>query len=101
MTWTLRQTQQAREDIFEIWDHIAGDNLAAADRLIGELLDLFEKTAAFPELGRAAPEVADHHRVLTRGNYILIYALDHEAKVSELVRVVHGARDWLTLFDDS
>jgi toxin ParE1/3/4 len=98
MSWTLRRTRQAREDLLGIWDYVAADSAAAADRLLDELSDRFEKTSDFPELGRAADEIAPGHRVLTCGSYLLIYAVDKEAHVVDLVRVVHGARDWPALF---
>ena len=99
MSWTLRRSEKAIDDLAAIWDYIAADNLTAADRLVEELLVLFEKTADYPELGRAAEDVGEGVRLLARGSYLLIYRLLPQDNVVELVRVVHGARDWRTLFD--
>ena len=99
MIWTLRRSEKAIDDLAAIWDYIAADNLTAADKLVEELLVLFEKTADYPELGRAAEDVGEGVRLLARGSYLLIYRLLPQDNIVELVRVVHGARDWRSLFD--
>ena len=99
MIWTLRRSDKAIDDLAAIWDYIAADNLTAADKLVEELLVLFEKTADYPELGRSAEDVGEGVRLLARGSYLLIYRLLPQDNVVELVRVVHGARDWRAMFD--
>lgn len=99
MKWALRRSGRAIDDLADIWDYIAADNVAAADKLVRSLLALFEKTADFPQLGHAAEEIAPEIRILSRGNYILIYRLIPAEKTVELVRVVHGARDWPALLE--
>jgi plasmid stabilization system protein ParE len=39
---------RAREDVFEIWEHIAIDNVDAADRLIRRIEDDILKLAEMP-----------------------------------------------------
>lgn len=99
MSWSLRKAEKALDDLTDIHDYIAADNPAAADKLVRQLLDAFDNTAEFPEMGRAADEIRPGLRLLTRGNYLLIYRLLPDEKIVELVRVVHGARDWPILFD--
>jgi toxin ParE1/3/4 len=98
--WTLERTPRAIEDLRDIWSYIAADNEHAADRLVHELATLFDKTADFPELGRAVDRIVPGHRLLTRGSYLLIYRILPQQHAVELVRVVHGARNWPELFDN-
>lgn len=41
----------AEQDLHEIWEYIAEDNIDAADRWIGMLFDAFEILARTPGLG--------------------------------------------------
>jgi len=100
VTWTLRYSRRADADLIDIWTYIAADNPNAADRHLQKLSETFEATQEFPDKGRPAPELSDSHRVLTYGNYLLIYEISRQDKVLTLVRVLHAARDWLTFFDD-
>lgn len=99
MSWSLRRMERALDDLADIWDYIATDNPAAAEKLVGDLLKRFEHTAEFPMIGRVADEIAPGHRVLTHSRYLLIYCIYKDKQTVELVRVVHGARDWPALFD--
>lgn len=45
-------------DILDIWDHIADDNMAAADRWVDALDAAFSRLATQPIMGRARPEIA-------------------------------------------
>lgn len=96
--WRLERSDRAHEDLLDIWAYVASDNREAADQLIRDLSALFEKTADYPELGRAADWLVPGHRILARGNYLLIYQPDAHRRVVKLVRVVHGARNWPNLF---
>jgi len=48
----------AEADILEIWDYIADDSLAAADRWVDRLDEQFRLLAAQPMMGRARDELA-------------------------------------------
>ena len=48
----------AEADILEIWDYIADDSLAAADRWVDRLDEQFRMLAAQPMMGRAREELA-------------------------------------------
>ncbi|MCU0938344.1 MAG: type II toxin-antitoxin system RelE/ParE family toxin [Burkholderiaceae bacterium] len=63
-------------DILDIWDHIADDNMMAADRWVDELDKAFGTLATQPKMGRARPELAPD---LSDG--------------IDVVRVLHSARD--------
>ena len=100
MVWRLKRTERAESDLFDIWAYIAADNPAAADRQVTKLSDVFDATRDFPHSGRPTPEISPQHRVLTCGSYLLVCHIDDEAQTITLVRVLHGARDWLRLFGE-
>lgn len=98
MTWSTVHSAQADEDLIEIWTYIAADSPAAADKLLRDLAAVFERTIDHPYLGRSAKEIALDARILAHGNYLLLYRLLEADQTIELVRVLHGARDWPRLF---
>lgn len=52
----------AETDIREIWDYIAADSLAAADRWVDHLDEQFRVLATQPMMGRARDELAPRVR---------------------------------------
>jgi toxin ParE1/3/4 len=96
MAHVLRRPQAA-EDIAEIWDYIAEDNLDAADRWVDRLDEQFHLLATQPLIGRARDELAPGIRSFPFGRYVIFYApLDDGIDV---VRVLHSARDIDAQFD--
>jgi toxin ParE1/3/4 len=81
----------AEADIIEIWEYIAEDSLAAADRWVDHLDEQLRLLAGQPMMGRARGELAPAVRSFPFGRYVVFYApLDDGIDV---VRVLHGARD--------
>ena len=89
MTRIVR-THPARDDLRQIWVHIAKDNIGAADRMI----DRFERNllslARNPLMGQSAAQFREGLHQFTVGNYVLYYE-PIEGGI-RLVRVFHGAR---------
>ena len=56
MAWNL--TDPARDDLDGIWFHIAGDNVAAADKMVARLVERFDMLAR-PLLQRCRPSRSD------------------------------------------
>jgi toxin ParE1/3/4 len=81
----------AKTDLAEIWSYLAERSPRAADRLLKEIEQQIERLAEFPEIGPQRPEIGTGARVLTIGNYIVLYRFDGETVA--IMRVVHGARD--------
>ena len=77
---------QAEDDLVAIWNYIADDNEAAADRLLDRIAGVALKLAAHPEAGRARPELASGLRSFVLGNYVLFYL--HDSRRLTLVRVL-------------
>jgi toxin ParE1/3/4 len=91
-------TDEARQDLLDIGDHIARDNPARALTFVQELRatasELLRRPRAFPVLPRYA------HLGLRRrlhGNYLIFYRSDD--KQVSIVRILHGARDYEALLD--
>lgn len=83
---------QAYSDLDEIRDYIAQDSPDAADRVIDEIFDCFERLAQFPGLGHARPDLTSRglRFVAVRG-YLIAYA--SERKPLRIVAVLHGRRN--------
>lgn len=94
---SFRVSTTARTDLDEIWDYIAQDDPAAADRFICAIVAKFPKLAAWSEIRRKREELSPRLRSIAVGRYVAFYR-PTEAGV-EVVRVLHGARDLPPLFD--
>ena len=87
----------AETDILEIWDYIADDSLAAADRWVDHLDQQFRVLATQPMMGRARDELAPGVRSFPFGRYVVFYV--PLADGIDVVRVLHGARDIDAVFN--
>jgi toxin ParE1/3/4 len=82
----------ARRDLIDIWESIATDDLAAADRVVDAIEEAMNALSAMPAMGHFRDELADRsHRFWPVGRYLIVY--HHEMRPIEIVRVLHGARD--------
>ena len=87
----------AEADILEIWDYIADDSFAAADRWVERLDQQFRVLATQPMMGRVRDELAPGVRSFPFGRYVIFYLpLDDGIDV---VRVLQGARDIDAVFN--
>lgn len=89
-------TQQAREDLIDIWRHIAEDDPQAADRVLDLLDEAASHLAEHPEMGAARDDIRSGLRYLINGSYLLLYRITDVGV--EIVRVAHGRRDLFGLF---
>jgi toxin ParE1/3/4 len=87
----LLQTAQAEEDLIDIWTYFAGDNPAAADRLLDVLDEKCQALAHSPQIGRERDDVAAGVRHFPVGGYLILYR-DIGDGVEEVVRFIHGMR---------
>jgi len=78
-------------DLDEIWDFIAEDSSAAADRVIGEILDRIDALVPFPHQGHKRPDLTPRPlRFITVYDYLIAYAPDE--KPLWVIAVMHGHR---------
>jgi toxin ParE1/3/4 len=93
---TIIKRPCAHTDLIEIWENIADDSEARADKFIDELDEKFQVLARKPSLGRLRDELAKDLRSFPFGRYIIFFL--PLAEGIELVRVLHGARDISAIF---
>lgn len=94
----VRFSTTARRDLREIAEHIATDDWVRASSFAEEIEDRCRSLAEFPDrfpvvyrTGRFAL------RKLSHADYLIFYATMPDEVV--IVRVLHGARDWQSMFD--
>jgi Plasmid stabilization system protein len=99
LEYTIRLLRAAEDDLSEIVNYIAADRPSAADVLATRIekdLNLLSKN---PQLGRIPNEeelMRLGYRYLVVQNYLIFYTL--EDQVIYVHRILHGARDYLSLF---
>jgi plasmid stabilization system protein ParE len=82
---------EAVQDLKDIWDYIAAENVDAADRMIDTLFAAFERLAAMPGLGHSREDLTDQPlRFWTVDAYLVIYRA--EQTPIEIVAVTRGGR---------
>lgn len=85
-------TPAADQDLNQIWEYIAADSVAAANRVLDAIEATFERLAASPALGHFREDLADkRHRFDSVYSYLIVYRW--ETKPVQIIRVLHGARD--------
>jgi toxin ParE1/3/4 len=90
---------RAEADLDEIWLYVARESgsMEVATRLIDSITDRFYFLANFPHAGRAcAQEFGDGMRSFPVGEYVILYCTKGEDVF--ILRVVHGRRDFESLF---
>ena len=87
-----RVSEVASADLEEIWLFIAQDDPNTADRFIRTIVSRFPKLASMPYLGRQREEVSARLRSFPIGSYVVFYRPMDDG--IEVVRVLHGARDF-------
>ena len=90
---SLSKTEQAEEDLYEIWHYIAIErqNPLNADAFIHQLDATFQVIARTPEIGVLKNEYAENIRQYVFGNYLIFYVV--RTNVIQIIRVLHGNRD--------
>lgn len=93
-------TPLAERDLNDIWDHIAMDNLDAANRVHQQLESAMRKLAKTPRIGHFREDLADRRqRYFLVYSYMIVYR--PETKPLQIIRVLHAARDVQALLEDS
>ena len=83
---------EALEDLEEIWEFIAADNLPAADRFVEEIYEAIHSLARFPEMGSLRPDISSRRlRFHPVGNFLIVYAPSE--KPLAVMAVLHGRRN--------
>jgi plasmid stabilization system protein ParE len=88
---------QARQDLHEIWEYIARDNIDAADALRDRIYNAIRRLEEMPGMGHGREDLADETlRVWAVRSYLIIYR--PTARPLQVVRILSGYRDIEALF---
>jgi toxin ParE1/3/4 len=83
---------ESLQDLQEIWDFIALDNITAADNLEDEFFEAFERLARRPGMGHTRSDLSEREvRFWPVGSYRIVYRT--VPTTLQIVAVLHGARD--------
>ena len=98
MTFEVRLSSQAKQDIGDIYDYIAHDlqNPFAAEGLLGRLEKAILSLDEMTERYRAYEKEPWHSRglrLMPVERYIVYYTPDAESRIVRIVRVMYGGRD--------
>lgn len=100
MRLDIEVSDQADLDLQEIWEFIAQDSEAAADRLLLRIMETLEALAAQADMGRARADLGDDVRSFpATPNFGLFYS--RTSSTLRLLRVMRFSRDINpSMFDD-
>ena len=94
-------TPKAQRDVLDIADYLAVQSLDAAMRFLDQAEASFKRLSQMPELGTLC-QVQHPETVGTRvwpvagfPNHLIFYHIEPERL--RIIRVLHGAQDWMTL----
>ncbi|WP_201410743.1 type II toxin-antitoxin system RelE/ParE family toxin [Mesorhizobium sp. J8] len=85
------RTSHAEEDLIAIWQYVARDSEAAADRLLDRIENRWQQLAIYPASGPLRDDIAPGIRHLVVGEYLTFYRVGEDAV--EILRVLHGRRN--------
>lgn len=91
-------------DLIELATYIAEDNLDASDRFLAAAEETFQQLAKMPGIGKLSqfynPNLADVRQQPIKGfkKYLVFYRPTDSGV--EILRVIHGARDFETILDE-
>jgi plasmid stabilization system protein ParE len=83
---------EAYQDIQDIWEYIAADNLSAADRTVEEIYESIKRLVPFPGQGHLRPDLTFRPvRFQIVREYVIAYASDESPLL--VIAVLHGRRN--------
>ena len=95
-------TPRALNDLDDIWNYIAQDNVVAANRVESAILSACSSLARHPMMGSKRSDITPlpiRFWAVTRfPNFIVVYRSG--AKPLQVVAILHGKRDIGTLLED-
>jgi toxin ParE1/3/4 len=98
MTAKYVLSEPARNDLKHIWTYIAEYDTNTANKFLKDFAGKFKLLAANPKIGRTHDNLILNLRSFPFKNYVIFY-FTRENSI-EIYRVLHGARDIESLFDE-
>lgn len=96
--YTVRFLRVAEEDLTDIVTYIAADRPSAAEAIAAKIEKNLKLLSKHPHLGRIPHEeelIRVGYRYLVVQNYLIFYMI--EGRTIYVHRILHGARDYLSL----
>jgi len=103
MSLPIMPTVEAKEDIIELIRYFDERDASLGERFLGHLYETYEMIVNMPELGELQhfrnPTMKNTRirRIKKFSNYLIFYRIETNRIV--ILRVLHGARDYMNLFD--
>jgi plasmid stabilization system protein ParE len=95
--------QPAYDEINAIFDYILLDSPTNAAAMVDRIFSRLKQLEQFPESGtKTSDKVLKKYgfRTLIEEPYIIFYNLNPELKTVYVHRILHGARNWLSILKD-
>jgi len=96
--FTIHLLRAAEDDLSEIYEYIASENLKAAELILTRIEKNLQLLTRQPHLGRIPNDeelVRMGYRYVVIGDYLAFYTLEGQTVLVH--RIIHGARDYLGL----
>jgi toxin ParE1/3/4 len=87
---------KSRQDLLDIGDYIAKDSRANARRFVGKLMAQCQRIGQSPLGYTSRDDLAPGLRMAPMGRYVIFFRVLGD--VVRIERVLHGARDLLSMF---
>ena len=82
----------AKQDFEEIVDYITQDSPLAAVEQGDEILEQLSRLTSYPKMGHSGRVKGTMELVIARTHYIAAYRI--KGKTIQILRILHGARQW-------
>ncbi len=86
--------QRDIEAIYAIYAYYDERSESAADRIVAVIIRALRGLGRFPLLGKPGHYPGTREHITARYSYRIVYEVDEEAQVVNIIRILHGARQW-------
>ena len=93
----IRFTRNAYADVDAIYDYIAADNPAMAQKILNKIENMIDYLADHPQLGRIGKVIGTRELIVPDTPYIIAYKIDQQ--VIDILAIIHSKTRWPEQFD--
>ena len=87
---SIQWTHAAEQDLLDIWNYIAADNVSAADRTVREIDSVLDLIVRFPMSAKPVPFINEDVLRIPVGRYRVYFRVAEES--IEVLRILHERR---------
>jgi toxin ParE1/3/4 len=95
----IRRRPLAKSDVLELYRTIARDNPSAARAYLLALEETLKTLSNRPDIGHARFRNYPKFRLFVFRSHLIIYEPLYSPSGIDIVRVLHSARDWMSIID--